>query len=210
MPSGTYQRRKDGESLQIVLLVAVDVQMVGVGARHHGQPGMQLVERTVVFVGLDDGIARFLVQHEVGACVAQYAAEESGATGLGAAQYVGYHRRRGGLAVRAGHADAVGMLRDAAQQRGALDDAEAVPAEIFQYVVVFGNGGSVDHKGILRVAERLRDGVAVVKVGELQPFLFKSGSQFRGSAVVSGHGGAMCQVITHQVGHSDTPGPHEI
>ena len=112
--------------------------------------------------------------------------------------------------MRAGHADAVGVLRDAAQQRRALDDAEAVLAEISQYVVVFGYGRSVDHKRVVRVAERLRYGVAVVKVGELQPFLFKSGRQFGRSAVVSGHGGAMCQVITHQVGHADTPGPHEI
>ena len=102
------------------------------------------------------------------------------------------------------------MLRDAAQQGGALDDAEAVVAEISQYVVVLGYGRSVDHKGVVRIAEGFGDGVAVVKVGELQPFLFKSGRQFGRSAVVSGHGGAMCQVITHQVGHADTPGPHEV
>jgi hypothetical protein len=83
--------REAGEAFEISLLRAVDVEMVGVGGGDDSDVGRQMMERTVVFVGLDDRVGRRGVEQEIAVVVAEHAAEEGVAAGLGGVQYMGGH-----------------------------------------------------------------------------------------------------------------------
>ena len=68
--AGLHERCEVGETFQISLLRAVDVEMVGVGRGHHGNPRAQMVERAVEFIGLDYAPWRFWSEQEITVVVA--------------------------------------------------------------------------------------------------------------------------------------------
>ena len=100
---------------------AIDIQMVGIHRRDDGHIGCQPVERTVVFVGLDDDIIALFVNQHIRAVVHTYSAQKSIHTNAIANAIAGIaakanananaghqmrqHSRSGGLAVCSGYAE---------------------------------------------------------------------------------------------------------
>ena len=81
--SGADKFGEMAECLKVSLFVAVDIEMVGVGRGDDGYGRGEVMERAVVLVGLDRAPVRTGREEEVAACVAQYAAEEGVASGVG-------------------------------------------------------------------------------------------------------------------------------
>ena len=77
--------------------------MVGVGGCNHRAKWVQLEERAVVFVGLHNHIFTLVINHHVGVEILGNASQKGTTAHLGLAKNVGYHARRGGLAVGTGH-----------------------------------------------------------------------------------------------------------
>ena len=73
---GAYQFGEMSEALEVFLLGAVDVEMVGIGGGDHGHVWCELVERAVEFIGLHHRYVGSWCEQEIGVPVAQLAAEE--------------------------------------------------------------------------------------------------------------------------------------
>ena len=207
---GLHQLCEAGEAFQISGLVAVDVEMVGVGRGHHGDERGEVVERPVVFIGLDHRPGRLRSRHEVAVDVAQYAAEEGVAPLVRVAQYVGDHRRCRGLAVGAGHTYSLAVACDLPQQFGALHYAEAVVAKPPQLPVALRHCRSPHHQGVAGVAPWLPDELRVIVEDDSRPFLPERVCEGRGGAVVARHFGAPQQIVSYKIGHAYAAGPYEI
>ena len=190
------------EALQVGLGRAVDVQVVGVGGGDDAHPRAELVERAVEFVGLDDGVGTFSRQQQVGAVVLGDATQKGRTAHVRLMQQVGQHGARGGLAMRAGHAQGLAAARDEAQHLRAFVYLETSVAEVFQFGMRLGHGGCVDHQRGARVAAFLWDERHVFLVVYLCALLAEALGQFAGRAVVSGHVLAFGEEVTYQRAHA--------
>ena len=207
---GTDERRIVAEALQISLLGAVDVEVVGVRGRDDGGIGRQVVERAVELVGLNDDIGARVVDEVVRAVVLRDAAEEGVATHVALVQDVGRHGRGGRLAVRAGHAESFHRTGECSEHLGAFLYLKAVCAEPRQFFVVGGYGRRVDNKCVRTVTAGFGDGIGVVVVmdeGSLFAELLGEGA---GCAVVAAHGDAFREEIAFEGAHADAAGSDEI
>ena len=160
---------KQAESLDHVGVVVVDVEVVGVGGRHHGDMGIQLEERTVEFVGLGHEYG-VLAQQQVGIVVLGNAAQEGVAAFAGLCEDVGQQGAGGRLAVGARHGEALLPARDLSQSLRSLAVGVAVAADVLQFTEIVGNGGGIDDEGMFDV---LRDGVDVVLIVDGDAFLLQ-------------------------------------
>src|SRR5207253_11321024 len=125
---------------------------------YDGDLDVQLVERAVVFVRLDDdefAAAGLRVRVEV----AQDAPDDDGGIEAGLLQHGRDHRGGGGLAVRAGDADGALAVDDLAEHLRAADDRDALaPRGVDLIVGAFDCGGDDDGVGALDVRGIVADG----------------------------------------------------
>ena len=199
-----------GETFQIGFLRTVDVEVVGVGRGDGRGVGAQVVERAVKLVRLDDHIRARGRKQVVRAVVLCDAAQEGAASHVALVQDVRQHGRRRGLAVRAGHAEALHAARQDAQHLGALHHLEARTAEMLQLAVVGGDGRGIDHQRVRLVAESSGDEGGVVVIMNLCPLGLEGARQGAGRAVVAAHGAALGQEIALKGAHAYAAGADEI
>ena len=76
---GSYLLGELGESLKVVLLVAVDVKVIGVGRCDCGNIWFKMQERAVVLVGLNDYKVTLVREYEVALVILGYSAQECSA-----------------------------------------------------------------------------------------------------------------------------------
>ena len=119
--------------------------MVVVDVQHHGQVGGQLQEGLGELAGLDNDISA-LASLAVAVDEGQLAADDGRGVAPCQFQRSGDHGGGSGLAVGAGHADAL-LVQAAhiAQQHAALHGGDAVGGGCVQFHVVLGDGGRVHH-----------------------------------------------------------------
>ena len=86
-----------------VFMGAIDVEVVGVGGCDDGHVGMQLEERAVVLVSLDNNIFAVVVNQQVAVEVLADTSEESAAAAGSTGKEVGNHGGGGGLPVASGN-----------------------------------------------------------------------------------------------------------
>ena len=122
-----YARGEDAEGVLDGLEAAVVLEVDRLDVRDNGDLRMELVEGTVVLVGLDDDDVAAAALG-VAAKVAEHAADEDGGIEPGLLEDGGDHRGGRGLAVRAGHADAALLVDDLAEELLALHDPDAAGA----------------------------------------------------------------------------------
>ena len=124
---------------------AVVVQMVVVDVQHHRQVRGELEEGLGELAGLNDDVIA-LAGLAVAVDQGQLAADDGRGIAAGQLQCGGDHRSSGGLAVGAGHADAL-LVQTAhiAQQHAALDGGDAVGGSGTQLHVVLGDGCGIHH-----------------------------------------------------------------
>ena len=209
-PSGLHQGSVVAEALQISLLSAVDVQVVGICGRNHRGKRPQVVERAVKLVRFDDHIRAVLAEQVVCAVILRDAAEESVASHVAFVEQVGAHRGGGGFAVRACHAEPLHGTSERAQHLCTFLNVKSPFAEEVQFAVVGGNGRCVDHQCVRLVAADVGDEFRVVLIVDISPL----GAQFFGQgarrAVISRHCESLGKKIAFQCTHADAAGTDEI
>ena len=174
------------ETLQIGLLGAVDVEMVGVGGGDDGGPRAQPVERTVILIGLYHHIVA-VAQEIVGAVVFQNASQKGVAAQVAVVHDVGAHRRGSGLAVCACHAESAVRAGQRAEHLGAFLHFETALSEPVQLLVCGRHGRGVYHQGRFGVPARFWYALCVVFVVYLGAFLLQFEGERSGCLVVSCH-----------------------
>ena len=177
--------------------------MVGIGRRHDGRIGMQLQERAVELVGLDDQ-ARPRSQHQITPEIFRYAAQKGAAPSSGDTVEPSGHRRSGRLAVRAGNGHHVLSLRNRAEQPRALDHLETAVAKEAQLRMILGDRRRIDDQRIVAAAETGRYRVGRLVIGHLGALAPQLGRQLRGRTVVTGHAPAFVQKIARLGAHADS------
>ena len=104
----------------------VMVEMFAIDGGHHGDDRREQKERAVALVRFDDHIFA-AAQARRGAGVIDAAAHDEGGVEAGRAQDRGDHGCGGGLAMRAGHRDAVFQAHQFGQHLGARNDGNLQP-----------------------------------------------------------------------------------
>ena len=108
------------------------------------------MEGTVKLVGLDDNVVG-VGENIVRAVVLGDAAKEGIAVQVALVHDVGTHGRRGGLAVSAGHTEALVLTGQCTQHLGTLLYIEMMLTEVLEFLVVGGDGWRIDNQTTLRV-----------------------------------------------------------
>ncbi len=201
-PVGVDELGEVCETLEVVLIVAIDIKMIRVGRCDHGNIGTELMERAVELIGLNHRIWACVGKQEVAAVVAQHAAEESVAAYAGGLQDVGRHARCGGLAVSAGKAQSLGVLGNHPEQLCPLHHIKPSGTEVLQSLVRCRHCWGVDHKGRLAVAAIIRNQVGILIVGDFHALLLKGTCQVGCCTVIAGHPVSLGQEITFEGSHS--------
>ena len=93
------------EALEISLLSAVDIEVVGVGGCDNAHPRTQPVKTAVELICLYNDVIAVVGENIVCAIVLRDTAEESVAVDVALVHDMGAHRRRGGLSVGSCHAE---------------------------------------------------------------------------------------------------------
>ena len=176
-------RRESAECLLHMLQVAVDVEMVGVHRRDHGNGGMELEERTVELVRLGHH-GGYGTDEEVRPVILGYASQESRAAVAALCQDMGYQRAGGGLAVRAGDGQALLAAGDLTETQRALHHPVTVLPDIGQFRVLRRDGRGIDDE---RLGDILRNEVGIVLEMHPDALLLKRFGQGGRRAVVSRH-----------------------
>ncbi len=208
--AGLYQFGEMSEALEIGLLGAVDVKMVGVGGGDDGHGRGEMMKRAVILVSLDDSVGRRGAQQEVAVIVFQHTAEKGVAANRAAVEYMGGHRRCGGLAVGAGKAEAFAVAGDETESPGALHDFKTSVAEVGEYGQVVGHGGGVYHQSVGGVAESGGYGVGLRAERDVHALGRESVGEGCGCAVISGHLLAFGQEVAFEGGHAYAAGSDEV
>ena len=164
-------------------VVVVDVEMVGVGGRHHGDMGMQLQEGAVEFVGLGHQ-DRILAQQQVGVVILGDAAQECVAAFARSGQDMGEEGTGRGLAMGARYGEAFLAARDFAKGFRAFAQGIAVAADILEFAELFRNRRRIDDKGM---GDVFRDGVDVILVVDGDALSFECVRKGRRRTVVARH-----------------------
>ena len=192
-----------GETFQIVFLVAVDVEMVGVGGVDNRYVGRELMERAVVLVGLDDRKRRRGRQHKVAVVLSLHDAPQKGIAARGTAvEDVCGHRRGCGLAVGARKTEALAAAGDLSEHPGALVDFKPAFAEERQRHIGRRHGGGVNHQSALRLAEGGGHGLETVVEADLSALALQMVRKFRGGAVVACHRQPQVHIVSGEGGHA--------
>ncbi len=146
------RRQETVEGVDEVVEVAVVVEMVGLDVGHHRDLRIELQERAVALVGLDDDPLAG-VPHRVGADLVDVTPDEKARVQPGFDQDQGQHRGGRGLAVGPGHGDAATARGDGGQGLGPAEHHQAPSAALDDLGVCVGDGGGhrhhlgVDHMG---------------------------------------------------------------
>ena len=139
-------------------VAAVVLEMVGVDVGDHRDRGIQAQERAVAFVGFGDQPLA-AAEARVRARGEQLAADDEGRVHPAFAQHAGGQRRRGRLAVRAGHRDAAAEAHEFGEHLGARHDRNALRARFHQFRIVLADrAGHDDAIGV----EHVRRAVAAM------------------------------------------------
>ena len=151
-PARSQVLHEDAERLDHRVERAEVLEMVGLDVGDDGDLGTKLMEGAVVLVRFDhEEVAASALG--VGADVLQHAADEDGRIEAGLFEDQRDHRRRRGLAVRAGHADGALASGDGAEDLLALPDGDAAARGLVDLGVLAAHGGG-DHDGVDAVEVR--------------------------------------------------------
>ena len=172
-----YQRSEMSETLQISLLGSVDIQMIGIGCRNDSHIGMQPMERTVIFIGLDYRKRRLFRQDKVTVIITKNTTQERIATYRRFMKDMSSHARCRGLAMSAGKAQAFARLRNQPQQLGTLYHSETMLPEINQSGMTCGNRRSINDQSRLGIPAIIGYRLYRLFINDFQPLGFKFGSQ---------------------------------
>ena len=194
------------EGLNHVGIVAVDIQMVGIHGRNHGDLREQLQERAVELVGLGHD-RRGVAHQEVAAVVAGNASQKGRASLAAFGEDVGGEGGCGGFPVGAGNRQAALAAGDLSQDAGALEQGIAAFRHFFQLSQVHRDGRGIDHQGVLHL---VRDQVRPVLIVDGDAFPLQLGGELGRGAVVSAHLVTLEFVVTGQGAHSDSADADEI
>ena len=205
-----YERGEMCKTLEIVLIGAIDVEVVGIGRRHHSDVGAQVMKRAVKLVGLNHRELAGAREQEIAVVVAQHPSQESVAANSRHLKDMGRHARRGGLAMRSGKAQSLAVVSDDTQHLGTLYNLKSIVTEVAQPGMVAGHRRRVNHQRAVLVAAVTGNEVGVLVVDDFHPFLFQSLSEFTGCAVISRHLLALSKEIALQRSHPNATGSHEI
>ena len=208
--AGADEAREVSETLAVGLGRAVDVKVVGVGAGHHSDGGRELVERAVKLVGLNHAQVAGGAQQEVGAVVAQHAAQKGVAPHAAVVQDMGSHTAGRRLAMSAGKAQRARALGHQAEHPGALDDLKAAVTKPAQPLVVGRHGRRIYNKRRLWVAAPVRNQRRVFVKIDVHALGLQGGSQFTGRAVITGHAHPARKEISFEGSHANAAGAHKI
>ena len=133
-------------------LVAVDIQVVGIGAGHDGHVGVQRQEAAVVLVGFyHDGRIGRGRQQQVAAQVHSNATQKGPDVEAGVVQQVGHHAAGGGFAVRASHGNGVVPVGEHAQHLAALANVVVLLSQPGPFPTIGGDGGREHHQRLRAV-----------------------------------------------------------
>ena len=191
------------EGLANGVQIPVVIQMLGIDRGHHRQRRLQLQERAIRLVGLGHEIVA-LAEPGVGAEVRHASAHHDRRVVAALGQHGADHRRRRGLAVGAGHRDAVLEPHELGQHLGPRDRRDPVLAGGLDLdVVARHRGGKDDHVRAFHVAR-------VVADEDLGPHLLQALHRVGPLLIRAGHRVAEVQQDLGDARHADAADAHEM
>ena len=197
------------EALQISLLGAIDVQMVGVCRGDNRHIGRQPVEGAVELIGLDDneiGVGEDVVR----AVVLRNASQEGVAVQMALVHDMSTHGAGSGLAVRTSHTESLMLACQRSQHLGTLLDVEAVVAEELQFLMFGRDSRGIDDQTRLRLAAGSGNGIDILFVMDEHTLRLQLTRQRAGSLVVASHDKAFLEEVASDGTHSDASGSYKI
>ncbi len=205
-----YQMRIFAEALQISVISAIYVQMIRVGSRHDADVGTQPVERAVKLISLNNHIIAFIAEQIVCAIVLGDASHKCVALLWRLHQQMGNHCCCRRLAVCACHTKSFHALRQYTQNLSPFFDFKITLTEIIQLLMVFGNGGSINHQRCLLIAECFRNQVGVILKVQVCTFFEHSVCQRRSFTVIACNSYLLQQEVAHQCAHTYSAGSDKV
>ena len=151
--------------------------MIGIGCRNDSHIGMQPMERTVIFIGLDYRKRRLFRQNKVTVIITKNTTQERIATYRRFMKDMSSHTRCRGLAMSAGKAQTSARLRNQPQQLGTLYHSETMLPEINQSGMTCGNRRSINDQSRLGIPTIIGYRLYRLFINDFQPLGFKFGSQ---------------------------------
>ena len=187
------------EALYQMLLVAIDIQMVGIDGVDDADIGMKLQEGVVELIRFhhDDEIFLF-AQQQVAAEVVGDTADEGCGSHPALIEDMGHHRRSGGLSMRARNGDSEMAFGDLAQSLRTLHDGQTLLAQSLKFLQVIRHGRSIDHE-----INQSRQQIGTVLIVDGHTLLLQLSGQRRRCTVVAGNGATLAMIITSQCAHPD-------
>ena len=132
--------------LEHVLVGAIDVKVIGVGSSDDGDVGIELEERAVVLVGLDNNIFALVVDKKIAIEVLADTSEEGAASTGGFAQQMGNHSGSGSLSMAAGDGDALLTACEFAEHLGTFLHTDASGLKGLKLAGIGRHRGGVDQE----------------------------------------------------------------
>ena len=182
-----------------MLIVAIDVEVVGIDGGDDAHVWRQLEERVVELIGFHHHeVVSLLAYHHVAVDVACNATDERRQLLAGCHQYMCHEGSGGGLAMGACYREGFMLLREHAEHLGAFQDLYASALQIIQLQRVSRDGRRQHHK-----VNILRDKARVINIMNADAFLFETACQRRRCLVVTRHFIALGLEISCQGAHPD-------
>src|SRR5574344_1041043 len=176
--------------------------MVRVSGGDDAHPGAEPVESTVEFISLNNyEIA--VAQYVVGAIVLGDTSEEGIAVQMTLVHDMCTHGGCGSLSVCTSHTEAFMSTGESTQYLCTLLYRKTVLTEIFQFLVLSGDGWSIDYQTRLSISASLWNLMYIFLVMDEHTLAFQLFSQLRRSLVITGYYEAFVQKITGDGAHTD-------
>ena len=194
------------EGFHHVGVVSVDVKVVRIHRRNHGNLREKLQERAVEFVGFGNNRGR-MGHQEISAIVTGNAAEERAAALSALREDVGGKGGGCGFSVGSGNGKAPLALGNLSKGAGTLEKGVSAFAGLHHFPKVLGHCRRINHQGLIYVGG---NEVRPVLVVHGDAFGLKLGRELRRRTVVSSHAITLELVVTCQRGHSNSANSYEV
>ena len=191
--------------LEHMFVSAVNIQVVGVGGGNDGDIRIELEERAVVFVGLDNDILTLVVNHKVAVEVLTDAAKKSATAAGSLAQQVCDECRSSGFSVTTSNGDALLATGEFAKHLRAFLHTDAAGLKGLKFAGVGRNSRSIDYE-----VKGRGDEVRVVFIVNSYAFGFEFSGKRTGRTVIAADGVATTMEIACQRAHTNASYAQEI